>query len=97
MLSVVASFLLLFLHLLLCCLLLVVLMHDQHGAADSNGDCDLLLHSVRPCILRVLLRLVLLMLQIKRFKSKFINQYQTNHIITILMHSYYTQQPALQP
>lgn len=44
-------------------LLLVVLVEGESGAADGDGGGDPFLHLVRPRVLRVLLRLLLLMLQ----------------------------------
>jgi hypothetical protein len=42
--------------------LLVVLVDGEAGAAGGNGGRDLLLDPVRPCVLGILLRLMLLML-----------------------------------
>ena len=46
--------------LILGVFLLVVLMEGETGATNGDRGCDLLLDPVRPGILRVLLRLVLL-------------------------------------
>jgi hypothetical protein len=46
--------------------LLVVLVEGEPGAANGDGCGHLLLHRVRPSVLRVLLRLVLLVLHVSR-------------------------------